>query len=211
MIQSLLQALPFLLQTGPGIKAGYKGVDLKAQKKSLDQMNQMAGQQARLAAAQTDMNNPLFQSIYGQERQAGQDNLAETIAEISRQNRRLTSMGRQPLLDQERGGESVFRNLMKGQQDVGNQARQNTFNILKQGQNAYGSAQDAYGGIYKGQADQAAKGFQNDIYGTFASHSLGQTLQKLFGLGNQTQQPEKIVWNQPSTPQGWQTIRGGFG
>lgn len=207
-IESILQALPFLLQTAPGIKAGYKGVDLKAQKKTLGQMNLLAGQQAQLAGAQTDMNSPVFQNLYNQERGAGQQDLASTIAELSRQNRKLTTMGRSPLLDQNRGGESIFRNLVMGQEDVGNQARNNTFTQLARGQDALAGAQGAYGTVYNGRAQQADKGFQNDLYGGYASHNLGSALQNLFGL-NQTQQPEQISWNQygPSTPQGWSSYR----
>lgn len=205
MINSILEALPFLLQTAPAIKAGYQGVNLGPQKKALGQMNQLAGQQAQLAGAQTDMNNPLFQQIYGQERQAGQQDLASTISEISRQNRKLTGMGRSPLLDRERGGESIFRNLIMGQEDVGNQARNNTFNQLRLGQNALAGAQDAYGNIFEGQGGVAQKELANKGLNIGANYSLGDALQNLFGLKNQ----ETINWNQsgPSTPAGWTSYR----
>jgi len=183
---------------------GYEGVDLGPQKQALGQMNQLAGRQAQLAAAQTDTSNPIFQRLYGQEKAAGQEDLAATIAEISRQNRKLSVMGRKPLLDQERGGESVFRNLMLGQQDVGNQARNNAFNQLRLGQDAVAGAQGAYGNIFTGAGGVAQKELANKGMNIGANYSLGDVLQKLFGLD---QQKETINWNQPSTPAGWTTYR----
>jgi len=212
MLSTILSALPYLLKTAPSIKAGYEGINLKQQKQALDQMNQLAGQQKQLAAAQSDMNNPLFQNIYQQERGAGQQDLAETIAELSRQNRKLTSMGRSQLLDRERGGESIFRNLVMGQQDVGNQARQNTFGRLSSVQQALGNAGNAYGSIFSGQKNIAGQELQNKGYSIGASATLGDTLQKLFGLGqsgsqSQMRNGETINWNQPSTPNNWVSYR----
>lgn len=200
MLGSILEALPFLLQSAPKINQGFKGVDLKRQKRAAAQMNNLAGQQAQLAGAQTNMNSPLFQSLYGQERAAGQADLADTIAEISRQNRKLTSMGRNPLLDRERGGESIFRNLMKGQQDVGNTARRNTFDQLRLGQNSLAGAQSSYGNIYDAYGGLSKQQFQNDQGRVGAYHNIGTVLQQLFGLNNgnstQYQNGEMINWNQ---------------
>ena len=81
-------------------------------------------------SAMGDMDNPLYQKIYGQKRQAGQQNLAESIRELSGQNRKLQMLGRSPLLDNERGGEAIFRNLMRGYQDVQNQAATDTESTL---------------------------------------------------------------------------------
>lgn len=75
-------------------------------------------------------DNPLYKKIYGQKRQAGQQNLAESIAELTKQNRKLQSLGRSPLLDNERGGEAIFRNLMQGYQDVQNKAANDTESTL---------------------------------------------------------------------------------
>lgn len=170
---SLLEILPFLLQTAPAVKTGLKGRDLKKQGQITDQMS-------NLVDAQTNMDNPLYQRMYEQERGAGQQDLAATIAEISRQNRKLTSMGRKPLMDQERGGESVFRNLIMGQQNVGNQARQNTLVNLR-------SAQNANAGLYNSYNDLTANRYDNDVTRARTFSGLGDALKSLFGLGNQSQ------------------------
>lgn len=81
-------------------------------------------------AAAADPNSHQYQQIYGQQRQQGQENLAESIAELSRQNRKLSMLGRTPLFDQERGGEQVFRGLTQGYQNVQHQAADDTRAIL---------------------------------------------------------------------------------
>lgn len=84
------------------------------------------------ANAAVDTNNPLYQQVYGQQRQQGQQNLAESIQQLSDQNRKLASMGRVPLFDPERGGETLFRGITKGYQDVQNQAGNDSRGILNQ-------------------------------------------------------------------------------
>lgn len=209
MIGSILEAIPFLLKAAPAIKAGYNGVNLRSQKQAADRMNTLAGQQKVLAGAQTDMSSPAFQKLYQQERGAGQQDLAATISEISRQNRKLTALGRNPILDRERGGESIFRNLVQGQEDTGNKARDRTFNQLRLGQNALAGAQDAYGGVFSNRGTLATKDLANKGMNIGANYSLGDALQKLFGLNNQTslKNGETINWNQPSTPDNWVSYR----
>lgn len=112
--------------------------------------------------------NPMYQQIYGQQKQQGQDNLAQEIAQLSGQNRRLSAMGRTPLFDQERGGEQLFRGLTQGYQDVQNQAANNTRSIL-------GTQAQGYGNI-AGQQNQIAAnkaGINGNLLGGLA---------KLFGL-----------------------------
>lgn len=119
-----------------------------------------------LIAAQTDINNPTYQGIYNQQKQQGQTNLAESIAELVRQNRKQAMMGRVPLFSNERGGEQLFRGLTRGYQDVQNQAANNTQGIIGEGiknnmamgqlqqQQAYGKA-----GFKSGLAGALAKLF----------------------------------------------------
>lgn len=149
-IASLVQLIPAML-------GNFKGRDNKAQ-------NQVSGRMAQLADAQTNMDNPMFQSLYKANREGAQQDLASTIAELSRQNRKLVTMGRTPLLDQERGGESIFRNLMASQASAGDTARENTFAQLRNAESAYSPVYNAYGN----DADQAlnnkkmrVSGFQN--------------------------------------------------
>lgn len=157
-----------LIQAIPAILAGFKGKNTKG-------LRHTAGQMEGLANAQYNMDSPLFQRIYGQEQEAGKQDLASTIAELSRQNRKLVSLGRSPLLDQERGGESIFRQLMMGQQDVGNRARTNTFSQL-------GRGQTALSGVYDAQNDLVNTDWENELRKVGAQYSIGDALKGLFNL-----------------------------
>lgn len=118
--------------------------------------------------AMGDMDNPLYKKIYGQKRQVGQQNLAESIMELSRQNRKLQSLGRSPLLDNERGGEMIFRNLMRGYQDVQNQAAGDTESTLgKMADNRFRVA------AMQSQLGQNKAGIKGNLLGAIS---------KLFGL-----------------------------
>lgn len=119
-------------------------------------------------SAMGNTDSALYQDIYGQQKQQGQDNLAYQIAELGRQNRKLSSMGRTPLFDAERGGETMFRGLTQGYQDIQNQAADQTQNIL--------------GNLYKGRS---AQGLQRAQYGAQKASTKGNiygSLAKLFGL-----------------------------
>lgn len=128
--------------------------------KNLDKYMQPA---QRYANAMVDLNSPEYQGLYGQFRQQGQTNLAESIAELSRQNRKLSLLGRAPLLDTERGGETIFRNLHQGYQDIQNNA---SGQALGQLQNAY-TAQSQLG-AQKQQNALSKAGFQGNIAGALA-------------------------------------------
>lgn len=88
------------------------------------------------ANAAVDTNNPLYQQVYGQQKQQGQQNLADQISQLSNQNRKLSSMGRVPLFDPERGGETLFRGITKGYQDVQNNAANQSRGILSNASNS---------------------------------------------------------------------------
>lgn len=146
--QSIAGALPFL-----GLP-GQQQANLKPYQEAIDAIG--------------NAQSPMYQRVYGQQKQQGQDNLADQIAQLSAQNRKLSAMGRTPLFDQERGGEQLFRGLTQGYQDVQNQAATNSRNIL--GQQATG-----YGNI-AGQQNQIAAnkaGINGNLLGGLA---------KLFGL-----------------------------
>jgi len=131
-------------------------------------LNQYMAPAQASADAMVDISSPQYQNIYNQQKLQGQQNLADQIAEYSRQNRKLSMMGRVPLFDQQRGGEQVFRQLTKGYQDIQNTAANQTQGIL---QNSY-ATQRALGTT---RAENAAKksSFEGNILGTVA---------KLFGL-----------------------------
>lgn len=203
---SLAQAIPMFLQTYPSIQAGMKGVDLGPQRDVSQQMANLGAKQANLASAQYDMSNPYFQQIYGQEKQAAQQDLASGIAEISRQNRKLNMLGRRPLLDQERGGESIFRQLMLAQQGAGDQARQRAFQQLEAGQRGLGAAAGTYGNVYNQSNQMAQQQYENKRQRVGAYSSIGELLKGLFGLNQggggksvvkvpSSDQFETINWN----------------
>lgn len=95
----------------------------KKQKKALKE-------QRNLLDALTNTNNPIFQETYKQQKELGQQNLAETIAELQRQNRKQSMLGRTPLFSPERGGETLFRGVTRGYQDIQNEAQGSARNLI---------------------------------------------------------------------------------
>lgn len=134
----------------------------------LGNIGQYSKPAGNIASAMTDMNNPLYQQMYGQFQQQGQHNLAQTIAELSRQNRKLSMMGRTPLFDAERGGEQMFRGLTQNHQDIQDKA---SYQALTQLNSAYEPA--AAQGIWNQKNGYKKAGGTSAILGTLAS---------LFGL-----------------------------
>lgn len=120
------------------------------------------------ANAAVDTNNPLYQQVYGQQREQGQQNLAQQIQELSNQNRKLSSMGRVPLFDPERGGEQLFRGITQGYQGIQNQAANDSRGILNQASN--NAMQQAQ---MQAQQAQNKAGIKGNLLGA---------LTKLFGL-----------------------------
>lgn len=150
----------------------------------------------QIAKAETNQNSPLFQSMLQQNKQAGQSQLAGTIAQLEAQNRLAQTSGQKPLLDQERGGESVFRNLMQGQEQVGNAAVGQTYNQLGQAQQSLTGSLNAQNGLANAQYGNTQK--QTAGYGT-----IGQALQGMFGLGNslnKTPTPTGVTAPQQTQP-----------
>lgn len=164
-------SLAALIKAIPTISTLLKGKNLSGQQAAQSQM-------AQLADAQYNEQNPLFQQVYGQERQAGQQDLASAIAEASRQNRKLGMLGRTPLFSQERGGEEIFRNLTKGYQDVQGAARDRAFNILRGGQNAQAN-------VYKTAQSLSGDQFTNSAMGAAGYGQISDYIRNLMGKQNQ--------------------------
>lgn len=131
-------------------------------------LNDFSRNSNELARASVDLDSPTYKKLYGQFRQQGQANLAESIAELQRQNRKASALGRTPLLSQERGGETIFRGLNQGYQDVQNNASNQALNQIT---NAYAinATQD--------QVRQRNALQKSDVMG-----NIGGALAKLFGL-----------------------------
>ena len=178
-----------LVDALPGILAGYEGIkgrDTKGQKRA-------TGQMEAIQAAQLDPSNPLYQRLYNQERADMGYDLASTIAEVQRQNRKAVSMGRNPLLSSDRGGEAIFRALMSQQEAGGSQARANVLNRLSAAQSGAGQLYNAQGGLsdvdYQNRADRVV-GVQSlaDILSKYLNRNKEQQ-----GTYVQTSQPMDLT------------------
>lgn len=112
-----------LLTALPGILSSFKGVNTKNQ-------SDISGQQAQVANAIYNPSNPLYQQLYGQQRQNIQQTGAAQIAQASNQNRMLSSMGRTPLFSPERNGQEAFRQSVMNQQGADVAAQNQTRGIL---------------------------------------------------------------------------------
>lgn len=159
-IASLLQALPSINYEMKGLNTGPSAAN--------------AAQMGQVAGAQMNPDNPLYKKLYGQYQQQGQQNLAYQMQQLGSQNRKLSSMGRVPLFDPERGGEQLFRGLTQGYQDVGNNANMMTQLALGGAGRTLGSASTANNNLALMQNTsqyQQAKG-QTGIAGLLA-HLFG--------------------------------------
>lgn len=134
----------------------------------LNNMDSYSQNSRGLAGAMSDTSSPQYQDLYGQFKQQGQQNLAEQIAEMDRQNRKSSAMGRTPLFSGDRGGETEFRGLTQGYQDVQNNASKQAFGQLN---NAYTAA---------AQQDQLKQ--QNALQRANVFGSGAGAIAKLFGL-----------------------------
>ena len=128
-----------MLASIPSIISNFSGDTSSPYKK---QQEELAAKQAEYSAALADTNNPLYKQLYGQYRQQGAANLGQGIAEAQAQNRMANKMGRTALFDSGRGGETIFRNLMQGYQNLGTQADTQTRSAL---QNALSGTSGAMG------------------------------------------------------------------
>lgn len=128
LLQMLMQQQQSPMQS---IASAYPGVQFA---KKIGQYNAPANQ---LASSMTNLNNPMYQQLYGQFKQQGMSNLAQQLQMMEGRNRTLGALGRVPLFSPERNGEESFRQMMMGAQDVGNQASQQA---LGQIGNAYTAA-----------------------------------------------------------------------
>lgn len=165
---SLLDFLPLLLKTVPAVKTQMQGKNTAAQQAIMAQMN-------NLTDASINPENATYKSLLTSNTNSDRGNLAATIAELQAQNRKATMAGQAPLLDQERGGESVFRNLIQGQQQIGDQARTQTLGQINQGR-------AALTGNYATADDLANQAYQNKSLKANAYGNISDALSGLFGL-----------------------------
>lgn len=178
---SLIGAIPSLISDfGGGTSAPYR-----------KQQEELAQQQmANSQALSQGPGNPLYQQLYGQYKTQGANNIGQGIAELQAQNRLNSGMGRTPLLNDERGSENIFRNIMQGYQGLGTQADAQTRDALMGGVRGTAAASQNYNDLSKfGQAgnSQELSGY-NTIY---------NLLRGLGGNNRNNGVGENIMWNQP--------------
>jgi hypothetical protein len=161
-MSSILQMLMKSQQTPlQGIASAIPGVQFAS---NMGKYQQPAN---RLAASMTDLNNPLYQQLYGQFKQQGQQNIAQNLQMMEGRNRTLSAMGRTPLFSPERGGEEVFRQMMMGNQDAQNNASQQA---LGQIQNAYSAARQQ--GAANMQTGQTKANVNSSLLGALTSPGI---------------------------------------
>jgi len=121
-----------LLQFLPGIISSFRGIDTGRQKQISDQLNNIGN-------AAYNPSNPLYQQLYGQNRNLMQQNLGQAISQLEGENRKLANMGRSPLFSPERGGEMAFRQVTAMAPQIGLQAQDQTQKQLLNAANILGN------------------------------------------------------------------------
>lgn len=175
-VGSLLQFLPSFISL-------MKGMNNTTQKNT-------AAQLSNVNNAMTNPNNPLYQQMYGQYKQQGQQALGENISQIEGQNRMLSAMGRSPLFSPERQGEASFRaQAAAGPQiaiQAGQQAQQALANAAR-GLYGAGGAGGVNSQLSSSQyGDRTKQGAANQ-----SNVGLGQLGQFLHDNGRATQEPQQ--------------------
>ncbi len=146
-----------LLQFIPGLMSNFKGQNIAPQQ-------QTSGNLGQITNAMTNTANPLYQQLYGQNRQSMMQDLGQATAALEGRNRSLSAMGRVPLFSPERGGEAAFRNVTQGYENAGQQAANMTMNQLSNAGSMYGNLMNAQNNISNLKAQnksQELTGYEN--------------------------------------------------
>lgn len=143
---SLMTAIPSILQ----------GFGMIGNQSGQNNINQLGNNSANISNAMNNTNNPLYQQLYGQQKEQNMNNLASATSMMQGQNRMQSAMGRTPLFSQGRGGEEIFRNLMQGYQNNDATSQQQVHNTLAQ--NLQGSNQ----ALMAAQAQNNSNKMQNN-------------------------------------------------
>lgn len=165
---SLLQMIPIFMQLT-------KGMNNSTQKNT-------AANLANVNNAMTNPNNPLYQQMYGQYKQQGQQQLGENISQMEGQNRMLSNMGRTPLFDPQRQGEAAFRAQAAAGPQIGIQAGQQTQQALM---NA------ARGLTGAGNVNGVNNQLMNSQYGSAQGGAANQSMMGLNALANILKSPQQ--------------------
>lgn len=180
---SLLQFIPSFMQL-------MKGMNNTSQKTT-------AAQLSNVNNAMVNPNNPLYQQMYGQYRQQGQQQLGESISQLEGQNRMLSSMGRTPLFSPERRGEAEFRAQVAGGPQIGIQAQQQTQQaLMNAAQGLYGAGR--VGGVNNQLLNSqygSRAGDKNNPFGQGSANQSGLGIGQLgqFLSSGQQQRPTNIA------------------
>lgn len=157
--------LSSLAQIIPAIIASFKGINTGGQKRTTEQLENVTN-------AMYNTNNPLYQQLYGQNRQLQQQNLGNAISQAEGHNRMLSAAGRTPLFANGREGETAFRSMVQGQDNAAQLAQQQT-----QGQ--LGNAADTLArGLYPIQQHNSENSFANTALGLGGYNSIADLLRR---------------------------------
>lgn len=157
-----------LIKAGAAANYNFKG-------KNIQPMQDLASVITQLSRAQVNPDDPLYQRIYESERSSNMQDLSSAIAEMSRQNRKLSMMGRTPLFNPERGGEMAFRQMTQGYQSAQDQARARARDII-------GAGRQGYQGAYNAQAAIAGEQDQNQKRKAFGFGNIADALPIVLGM-----------------------------
>ncbi len=158
----MLDFLATLLKAGPTIASLLGGKTAPY----LDEQKAAAAKQAQLTDALTNTQNPIYANLFNQYNQQGDQNIASVLAQAQGQNRMASSLGRTPLLSQERGGEQLFRSLIQGKQDVSNNAMNQARTSIGQAMSGQSGLQNTYNNV--ASSDKALTGGHNAGYAGIA-------------------------------------------
>lgn len=156
--------LSALTQSVPAIMSGFGAMGKNS---AYNNMNQLGNQANSISSAMGDLNNPLYQKLYGQYKQQDINNLVAGTNALSGQNRMLSSMGRVPLFARGREGEQNFRQLMGGYQNSDLMATNQARDALMQNLNATNSAYGMQRNLAEQQNSKNAQGL--GAFGSIAS------------------------------------------
>lgn len=154
-----------LLQIIPAIMAGFKGINTNGQKDTTAQLQNVTN-------AMYNPSNPLYQQLYGQNKQMYQQNIGNAISQAEGHNRMLSAAGRVPLFSPERNGEAAFRAIVQGQGQAGMEAQRQTESQLGN------SANQLAHGLYPLQQNNAESQFGNTLLQGTGLSSIADLLRR---------------------------------
>jgi hypothetical protein len=147
------------------------------------QMQDLSNQQYYAGQA-ADPNSPLMHAYTNANKSYLDSQYAGNINDLVNANRRETSLGRQPILDPERGAQTIYRAQQLGYQQNANTAQNEARTTLQNLSGTAGQGAQAVGGFYHpAVADQQTRQVQSGQLPVSTVQAGTNILQQLFGSG----------------------------